>query len=88
MLKQILSEGLSELSNSPFSSLVFFVKKKDFTWWFCKYYKALHAMTVKEAFLIPIVEELLDELFGASFFFQAWSLLMLSPNPSTIGRSL
>lgn len=26
-------------------------------------------MTVKEAFLIPIVEELLDELFGASFFF-------------------
>ncbi|WVZ14637.1 hypothetical protein V8G54_012203 [Vigna mungo] len=38
---------------------------KNGTWRFCTDYRASNAIIVKDSFLIPTVEELLDELFGA-----------------------
>jgi hypothetical protein len=44
------------------------VRKKNQSWCFCVDFRHLNALTVKRKYPVPIIEELIDELQGASWF--------------------
>ena len=67
-LQELLEKGFIRPSVSPWGALVLFVKKKDGTLRLCVDYKQLNKMTVKNKYLLPRIDDLFDQLKGASIF--------------------
>ena len=70
LVRDMLSTGIIQPNVSPFSSPALIVKKKNGGWQFCTDYKSLNKVIVLDKFPIPIVDELLDEIHGATIFFK------------------
>jgi hypothetical protein len=64
----MFAQGIICLSTSPFSAPILLIRKTDGSWHFGLDYRALNTRMSKDKFPIPVVEELLDELYGARFF--------------------
>ena len=67
-IMKMLDRGVLEPSNSPWSSPVVLVTKKDGSIRFCVDYRVLNSLTVKDAYPIPRVDECLDALSGSKWY--------------------
>jgi hypothetical protein len=67
-IKELLEMGHIRLRASPFSSSMVLVKKKDGMMHMCIDYRVLNKKTIKNWYLIPRIDELIDELHGLVYF--------------------
>ena len=67
-LQELLDKGFIRPSVSPKGAPVLFVKKKDGTLRICTDYRQINKVTVKNKYPLPRIEDLFDQLKGASVF--------------------
>jgi hypothetical protein len=65
---ELLEKGFIRPSSSPWEAPVIFVPKKDGTQRLCVDYLALNEITVKNKYPLPRIDDLFDQLRGASVF--------------------
>ena len=67
-VNDMLKKGIIRPSTSPWASPVVIVRKKDGTIRFCVDYRGLNAVTKKDSFPLPRIDDTLATLRGAIFF--------------------
>jgi hypothetical protein len=67
-LEEALATGCIRQSKSPLRAPVFFIKKKDGKLHFVQDCRALNAITKKNSYLLPLIDDLIHRLKGACYF--------------------
>jgi hypothetical protein len=67
-LQELLDRGFIHPSVSPWGTAVLFVKKKDDSMRMCIDYQELNKVTIKKKYPLPRIDDLFDQLKGASVF--------------------
>ncbi|KAL0560205.1 hypothetical protein IC582_000605 [Cucumis melo] len=67
-LQELLDKGFIRPSVSPWGAPVLFVKKKDGSMRLCIDYRELNKVTVKNRYPLPKIDDLFDQLQGATVF--------------------
>ena len=67
-ISNMLDQNIISVSTSPWSSPVVLVKKKDGTTRFCIDYRKLNAVTRKDSYPLPRIDDALDALSGSKYF--------------------
>jgi hypothetical protein len=67
-IDELSEKGYIRPSTSPWAAHVLFVEKKDGTRRLCVDYRALNEVTIKNMYPLPRIEDLFDQLRGASMF--------------------
>ncbi|KAL4028406.1 hypothetical protein IC575_011602 [Cucumis melo] len=67
-LQELLNKGFIRPSVSPWGTPVLFVKKKDGSMRLCIDYRELNKVTVKNRYPLPRIDDLFDQLQGATVF--------------------
>ena len=67
-IKRMLSLGVIRHSKSPWSSPIVLARKKDGSVRFCVDYRKLNAVTERDVYPLPRIEDVLDKLQGKRFF--------------------
>lgn len=67
-IKYLLEMGYVRPSTSPYGAPILFVPKPDGTLRFCVDYRMLNAVTVKNRYMVPRTDDLIDALGGAKVF--------------------
>ncbi|KMQ86489.1 krab-a domain-containing protein [Lasius niger] len=68
IMEEMKTERIIEESQSPWVSPAVMIKKKDGTLRFCIDYRRLNAITVKDSYPLPRIDDILDQLSGNSWF--------------------
>ena len=68
LLKDMLAQDVIKPTNSPWASPVVLVKKKDGSTRFCVDYRKVNAVTRKDAYPLPRIDDTLDTLSGSKLF--------------------
>jgi hypothetical protein len=67
-IAELQSKGFIHPSSSPWEAPVLFMEKKDRTQRMCVDYRSLNEVTIKNKYPLPRIEDLFDQMKGASVF--------------------